>query len=62
MVKPLQDMTASPEPQDMLALHSDSLTGPRIASHAGLADPAGEIAELPQLDPVSLRQTIGDFV
>jgi hypothetical protein len=61
-VEPLQDMTAGPEPKDLLALHNDSLTGSGIAPHSRLANPAGEIAELPQIDPVALRQTVGNFV
>ena len=61
-VEPFQDMTASPEPQDLFALHGDSLTGPGIAPHPSFTDPAAKVAELSQLDPMALRQTSGDRV
>jgi hypothetical protein len=48
--------------QNLLGLHEHRLTGPGIATHPGLSDSASEISELPQLDPVALRQAGGDLV
>ena len=50
------------EPQNLRPVDVYRVTGLGIATHASLADLAGEVSELPQLDPVALRQTIGDLV
>jgi len=55
-------MTSSPESQDLCALDVQSFPGLGIPAHAGLSDFAGEVSELPQLDPMTLRETIGDLV
>lgn len=55
-------MTSGSKSQDLLALDVYGVTRPGIAAYPGTSDFAGEIAELPQLDPVALRQTIGDLV
>ncbi len=62
VIEPIEDMTASSEPQDPLAFHRDSLTRPWIGGHAGLLDLGGEIAELPQFHPMAMRQTGGDRI
>lgn len=38
-VEPLEELPRGPKPQDLFALHRDSLTGPGIATHAGLTLP-----------------------
>ena len=61
-VEPLQQVFPGSEPQNLGPVDVYRVTGLGIATHAGLADLAGEVSELPQLNPMALRQMIGDLV
>lgn len=61
-VEPFQQVPPGSEMQDLPALHGHSLASCGISAHTGIADPAGESAELAQLHPMAFRETISDLV